>query len=129
MNQDLEGAVVAKSKPSPLPTAPPTTTVGLSSLLETTINQLSDRLRAVENQLSLVVADIKKLKALNGMDASDYSSLKSVPLLTRDDVSQHRVAVPVMSHFNKQVINYIIKNGCYGHLIQLKELHDELLLW
>ena len=102
MNQDLEGAVVAKSKPSPLPTAPPTTTVGLSSLsLETTINQLSDRLRAVENQLSLVVADIKKLKALNGMDASDYSSLKSVPLLTRDDVSQHRVAVPVMSHLSK----------------------------
>ena len=78
-------------KPSPPPTAPPITTVGLSSL-ETTISQLSDRLRAVENQLSLMVADMKKLKALNGMDTSDYSSLKSVPLLTRDDVSQHRVS-------------------------------------
>ena len=107
---------MAKPKLSPPPTAPPTTTVGLSSL-ETTISQLSDRLRMVENQLSLMVADMKKLKALNGMDASDYSSLKSVPLLTRDDVSQHRVAVPVMSHFNKQVINYIIKDGWYGNLI------------
>jgi hypothetical protein len=79
----LENAV-AKSKPSP-PAAPPTTTPGS---LETSISQLSDRLHAVEEQLSLVTADVETLKAKNGIDASDYSSLQPMWLLTRDDVSK-----------------------------------------
>ena len=85
-SQDLESAV-GKSKHSP-PTAPPITAPGLSSI-ETTISQLSDRLHAVEKQLSLVTSDVKALKAMNGMDAVDYSSLQSVQLLTRDGVSWH----------------------------------------
>ena len=80
-SRDLENAV-AKSKASPI-VASPTTTPGS---LETTISQLSDRLRAVEEQLSLVTADVETLKAKNGMD-SDYSILQPMQLLTRDDVS------------------------------------------
>ena len=59
----------------------------MSSSLETHIKQLSDRLLVVEKQLSAMAADVKELRALNGMDVS--SSSKLVPLLTKDDVSQH----------------------------------------
>ena len=87
-SENMKNAIV-KSKPSP-PAAPPATAPGLSSL-ETTISQLSNRLHAVEKQLSLVTTDVKSLKAINGLDAGDYSSLQSLSLLTRDDVSQHTI--------------------------------------
>lgn len=54
--------------------------------LETSINQLSERMLLVEKQLSLMGSDVKRLKAVNGMEVSDFQSFQSVQQMTRDDV-------------------------------------------
>ena len=55
--------------------------------IETTVDQLSRRLHHVEKQLSLMAADIKKLKAANNMDHDDVHSSQLVQHMTRSDVS------------------------------------------
>ena len=55
--------------------------------LETTVDQLSRRIHSVEKQLSLMTADIKKLKAANDMDHDDVQDPKLVKHMTRGDVS------------------------------------------
>lgn len=55
--------------------------------LETTVDQLSRRIHHVENRLSLMAADIKKLKVANNMDLDDVHSSQLVQHMTRSDVS------------------------------------------
>lgn len=55
--------------------------------LETTVDQLSRRIHCVEKQLSLMAADIKKLKAANDMDHDDVHSSQLVQHMTKSDVS------------------------------------------